>query len=311
MIDSQHVPRFRSLIQTRFHVDIHFSEGLWFGPVDFCLQNGVPVKKIVQKPGDIVYLNAGTLHWVIGTGVAVHTSWNFAHKSLKVLRNACVRLQINEEIGFKSIIPLKFLLFQLLSSEYRAIPKELTVFCLEKVKEFVETERKLAKTLEFSKQPRDSRVFFCEGCAKETFLHWVLAESPAETRFLCVKCAEKREKRPKSAKFSYFARFQAEELQDFFEAIASFLDDRAEPAISLRKYRIKRKPAIFEENSVSLHKIMAKELYFNAEEFEIRDEGAENQGISKETRKESEEFEEKSKEITHNILSKLISVAKR
>lgn len=86
------VPRFRTLVQQVYGVDIHKSEGLWFADLDFILRNKLYIEYFIQHKGDIVdrscvinisnsfpkvLLGPGCLHWVRAKGLAVNSAWNF------------------------------------------------------------------------------------------------------------------------------------------------------------------------------------------------------------------------------------------
>lgn len=43
---------------------------------------GIPVRKVIQKPGDIIILGPGTLHWVRSYGISLQSAWNFMPKNL-------------------------------------------------------------------------------------------------------------------------------------------------------------------------------------------------------------------------------------
>ncbi len=55
-IEAEHVPAFRALVKNLHKYDIHEKEGLWFGDIDTCLENGIDIKYFIQEPGDIVSL---------------------------------------------------------------------------------------------------------------------------------------------------------------------------------------------------------------------------------------------------------------
>ncbi len=86
-----------------FNCDVYKSrkEGLWFCNVDFCIANGIPVKKFIQKPGDIVLLTQGCLHWVRSKGKTVNSAWNFLFKEPKQIRDVLGRYSINKKIRFE------------------------------------------------------------------------------------------------------------------------------------------------------------------------------------------------------------------
>ena len=50
------IDKFREIAMKDFNIDIFYSEGLWFCDPDYCLANGIKVKVINQKAGDMVVL---------------------------------------------------------------------------------------------------------------------------------------------------------------------------------------------------------------------------------------------------------------
>jgi hypothetical protein len=44
-------------------MDISVNEGLWFEDVYWFIEQGIPIKKILQQKGDIVIIGPGTLIW--------------------------------------------------------------------------------------------------------------------------------------------------------------------------------------------------------------------------------------------------------
>lgn len=65
----QNIDRFRQLAQADFKIDIFKSEGQWFCDPDYCIANGIPIKIINQKAGDMIVLQPGTVHWVRSLGL--------------------------------------------------------------------------------------------------------------------------------------------------------------------------------------------------------------------------------------------------
>lgn len=76
--DKTDIDRFREISRRDFQIDIFKSEGIWFCDPDYCLANGIKVKVINQKAGDMVVLQPGTVHWVRSHGMTTQTAWNFA-----------------------------------------------------------------------------------------------------------------------------------------------------------------------------------------------------------------------------------------
>jgi hypothetical protein len=110
----EHVPRLRQVVLEEFKYDIYMEEGLFFPNVKFLVDRGVPVMLGVQRPGDTVVLNGGTLHWVCGAGFAVNSSWNFGVRSKALLESAFERDAINQALKARTLVPLHTLVLRVL-----------------------------------------------------------------------------------------------------------------------------------------------------------------------------------------------------
>ena len=300
-----------------FSLDIHKSEGLWFSDADFLLENHIPVKKCIQKPGDIIYLNSGSLHWVRSRGVAVNSAWNIALKTLEVFSEMFNRLQINKEISFKSIIPIKYLILEVLKQDFKSLDHALLRYCLDKVENLIQEEFSLKKTLKFIKEPVDSNVLFCDICGEETFIYWIYCNNVAcnakYIEFFCINCIKSHEKNCKNgAGWEFYKKYEEKELENLISELKIFLktgklSEKAENRIEFHendsqkssekkkicendeeKYKIKKKYSDMEED-VKNFKDMLRGYYDKEEEIKV----------------ESPDSQERHK--PSNILSMLIS----
>lgn len=67
-----------------FHLTLWFSSrhgvdyltGSWWPILDDLYASNIPVYRFVQRPGDLVWINAGTVHWVQATGWCNNIAWN-------------------------------------------------------------------------------------------------------------------------------------------------------------------------------------------------------------------------------------------
>lgn len=87
------------------------------------MQRNYPIKKIVQKKGDLVYSGPGTMHWVRALGSCIHSAWNVMPKTKQQLESSKQRTSINELIRFpQTVIPFKYLTLKILNHEYLTNP---------------------------------------------------------------------------------------------------------------------------------------------------------------------------------------------
>ncbi len=81
-MDQKHIPEFRNQVLKDFGANISKQEGLWYSSPEYPLYYGLPTMFFYQKPGDLVLLGPGCLHWVRSMGIAVNSAWNFCDNSL-------------------------------------------------------------------------------------------------------------------------------------------------------------------------------------------------------------------------------------
>lgn len=59
-----------------FRNNINFLMGSWWPNLEDLYEADVPVYRFIQRPGDLVWLNAGTVHWVQAIGWCNNIAWN-------------------------------------------------------------------------------------------------------------------------------------------------------------------------------------------------------------------------------------------
>ncbi|GAB6020798.1 Lysine-specific demethylase 6A [Chamberlinius hualienensis] len=85
---------------------INFLHGSWWPMLDDLYEEGVPVYRFLQRPGDLVWVNAGTVHWVQAVGWCNNIAWNVGPLTSKQYQLAVERYEWNKFQGFKSIVPM-------------------------------------------------------------------------------------------------------------------------------------------------------------------------------------------------------------
>ena len=54
----------------------NFLTGSWWPLLDDLAEANIPVFRFIQRPGDLVFINAGVVHWVQSTGFCNNIAWN-------------------------------------------------------------------------------------------------------------------------------------------------------------------------------------------------------------------------------------------
>lgn len=55
---------------------VDYLTGSWWPVLEDLYNSNIPVYRFVQRPGDLVWINAGTVHWVQAVGWCNNIAWN-------------------------------------------------------------------------------------------------------------------------------------------------------------------------------------------------------------------------------------------
>ena len=81
--------------------------------LDDLLAANVPFYRFTQKPGDLVWVGSGTVHWVQAIGWCNNIAWNVGPFDAAQYRYAIERYEWNKHEHFKSIVPMIHLTWNL------------------------------------------------------------------------------------------------------------------------------------------------------------------------------------------------------
>lgn len=233
-MDTRCTDAFRAKVLEDFHYDIFYQETLWWPDEDWCMANGFKLYYAVQKPGDIIFVGVGTLHWVRSITPTVNSAWNLGLKSLKQFAAAFDRFSVNETISFRSIVPLHNLALDLLNFDLPNLPHDLTLLFQEKVmSRFHLEEAQLKKALK-KKDPlvdTTENVVSCEYCNKEILYAYVKCWSCQVMRlkglteagtFYCIACYENHE--CSLPRMEFIRKFEPHELKLLKTRVDNFVN---------------------------------------------------------------------------------------
>lgn len=59
-----------------FRHGVDYLTGSWWPVLEDLYKSNIPVYRFIQRPGDLVWINAGTVHWVQAVGWCNNIAWN-------------------------------------------------------------------------------------------------------------------------------------------------------------------------------------------------------------------------------------------
>ncbi|KAF5899336.1 lysine-specific demethylase 6A-like isoform X2, partial [Clarias magur] len=180
--------------------NVNFLMGSWWPNLEDMYEANVPVYRFIQRPGDLVWLNTGTVHWVQAIGWCNNISWNVGPLTAHQYKLAVERYEWNKLQTVKSAVPMVHLSWNMARnikvSDHKLF--EMIKFCLlrtlrqcQKVKEVLITAGK--ETIWHGRR-RDEPAHYCTICEVEVFnLLFVTSESYSQKTFVvhCQDCARK------------------------------------------------------------------------------------------------------------------------
>lgn len=93
--------------------NINYIHGSWWPILEDLFAQNVPVYRFLQKPGDMVWVNAGCVHWVQAVGWCNNIAWNVGPLTATQYQLALERYEWNKLEKFKSIVPIVHLTWNL------------------------------------------------------------------------------------------------------------------------------------------------------------------------------------------------------
>nr|XP_041574638.1 lysine-specific demethylase 6A isoform X11 [Taeniopygia guttata] len=86
--------------------NMNFLMGSWWPNLEDLYEANVPVYRFIQRPGDLVWINAGTVHWVQAIGWCNNIAWNVGPLTACQYKLAVERYEWNKLQSVKSIVPM-------------------------------------------------------------------------------------------------------------------------------------------------------------------------------------------------------------
>lgn len=97
---------------------MNYLTGSWWPNLDDLYAERIPVYKFLQRPGDLVWVNSGCVHWVQALGWCNNIAWNVGPLTYHQYLRAVERYEWNKLEHYKSIVPMVHLSWNLARNLY-------------------------------------------------------------------------------------------------------------------------------------------------------------------------------------------------
>ncbi|XP_063993292.1 histone demethylase UTY isoform X2 [Diachasmimorpha longicaudata] len=215
--------------------NINYLHGSWWPSLEDLYEENIPVYRFVQRPGDLVWVNAGCVHWVQAVGWCNNIAWNVGPLTARQYQLAIERYEWNKLQSFKSIVPMVHLSWNLARNIKVSDPRlfELIKNCL------LRTMRHCCLILEFVKNKgvevrfhgrgKNEASHYCGQCEIEVFNILFIREQEKRHVVHCMDCARKQ-----SPSLEGFVCLEEYRMRDLMEVYDGFtLHTSISPGLSV------------------------------------------------------------------------------
>ncbi|CAH1781540.1 unnamed protein product [Owenia fusiformis] len=181
--------------------NINYLTGSWWPILDDLYKEDVPVYRFIQKPGDLVWINAGCVHWVQAIGWCNNIAWNVGPLNAKQYSSAVERYEWNKLQSYKSIVPMIHLTWNLARnvriSDMALFQQMKYCLCrtLKQVQLIIDYIKGLGKTIKYHDKQKGEAAHYCDKCEVEVFNILFVAEQDKKFVVHCLDCAGKIQKK--------------------------------------------------------------------------------------------------------------------
>lgn len=199
-----------------------YLHGSWWPDLDELYKENVPVYRFHQKPGDMVWVNSGCVHWVQAVGWCNNIAWNVGPLTARQYQLSMERYEWNKMQSYKSIVPVVHLSWNLARNIKVSDTKlyELLKGCL------MRSLRQVCLSLDFVKicgmeikfhghKPTEAS-HYCGVCELEVFDVLFVREQERRHVVHCVDCA--RRQAPRLEGFVVLEEFHLHDLTHIYDS---------------------------------------------------------------------------------------------
>ncbi|XP_069375329.1 lysine-specific demethylase 6B isoform X2 [Paralichthys olivaceus] len=204
---------------------VDYLTGSWWPVLEDLYNANIPVYRFIQRPGDLVWINAGTVHWVQAVGWCNNIAWNVGPLNAYQYQLALERFEWNEVKKVKSIVPMIHVSWNVARTLKITDPdtyKMLKHCLLQSMKHIQILRDQLVadgKKISYQSRVKDEPAYYCNECDLEVFdLLFVTSENSSRKSYVvhCEDCA--RQRSPNLTNVVVLEQYRIEELMSTYDS---------------------------------------------------------------------------------------------
>lgn len=201
---------------------VDYLHGSWWPSMEDLKEMGIPCYRFMQRPGELVWVNTGCVHWVQAAGWCNNVAWNTGPLTYRQYRAAIERYEWNKSQRYQSIVAMVFLTWNMARNIrvtdvnlYRAMKttmmRSLRQSTLMKI---YALERDVP--VRFHGHGLNEPVNYCMMCEEEVFNIFFIRSNEKKHVVHCLRCARQSDNDLKG--WICLEEYDIEELKSVFDS---------------------------------------------------------------------------------------------
>ncbi|KAL6099002.1 uncharacterized protein ACO6RY_18013 [Pungitius sinensis] len=203
---------------------VDYLTGSWWPVLEDLYSSNIPVYRFIQRPGDLVWINAGTVHWVQAVGWCNNIAWNVGPLNSYQYQLALERYEWNDVKKVKSIVPMIHVSWnvartiKVADQDTHKMIKHCLMQSIKHIQILREQLLAAGKKISYQSRVKDEPAYYCNECDVEVFdLLLVTSENSSKKSYVvhCEDCA--RAKSPSLGGVVVLEQYRMEELMRTYD----------------------------------------------------------------------------------------------
>nr|XP_057934257.1 lysine (K)-specific demethylase 6B, b isoform X2 [Doryrhamphus excisus] len=204
---------------------VDYLTGSWWPVLEDLYSSNIPVYRFIQRPGDLVWINAGTVHWVQAVGWCNNIAWNVGPLNSYQYQLALERFEWNELKKVKSIVPMIHVSWnvartiKITDHDTFQMIKHCLMQSIKHIQILRERLVASGKRISYQSRVKDEPAYYCNECDVEVFdVLFVTSENSSKKSYVvhCEDCA--RAKSPSLAGVVVLEQYRMEDLMKTYDS---------------------------------------------------------------------------------------------
>ncbi|KAM7397712.1 hypothetical protein PAMA_005841 [Pampus argenteus] len=204
---------------------VDYLTGSWWPVLEDLYSSNIPVYRFIQRPGDLVWINAGTVHWVQAVGWCNNIAWNVGPLNSYQYQLALERFEWNEVKKVKSIVPMIHVSWnvartiKITDQDTFKMIKHCLMQSIKHIQILRDQLVAAGKKICYQSRVKDEPAYYCNECDVEVFdVLFVTSENSSKKSYVvhCEDCA--RANSPSLTRVVVLEQYRMEELMRIYDS---------------------------------------------------------------------------------------------